>query len=99
MGSHATLELPHQHRKKGSRYKVCLNLAVPRGEIVVKREPSLATHVCQLREGGVQKYAEANASHKDLRVAIIDAFNAAGRRLQDFARRQRGAVKTQAPAP
>jgi cold shock CspA family protein len=98
MGCHATVELRHQHRRKGSRYNVTLHLTVPRGEIVVKREPSLAADVRRLGEGGIKKDAEVNAAHKDLRVAITDAFNAAARRLQDFARRQRGNVKTHAPA-
>jgi ribosome-associated translation inhibitor RaiA len=40
MGCHVTVELPHQHRRKGSRYNVSLNLTLPRGEIVIKREPS-----------------------------------------------------------
>jgi cold shock CspA family protein len=98
MGCHVTVEIPHQHRRKGKRYNVSLNLTLPHGEIVIKREPSLAAQVRQLREGGIKKHAEVNASHKDLRVAITDAFNTAGRRLQDFARRQRGDVKTHPPA-
>ena len=32
--------------------------------------------------------------HEDLRTAVQIAFNAARRRLQDYARRKRGAVKT-----
>lgn len=98
IGCHVTVELSHKHRRKGTRYNVNLNLTIPRGEIVVKREPSLATRIRQLHEGAMTKYAEVNTSHKDLRIAITDAFNVAVRRLQDFARRQRGDVKTHAPA-
>lgn len=36
-------------------------------------------------------------AHEDLYVAIRDAFDAAQRRLEDHARRQRGAVKTHEP--
>jgi cold shock CspA family protein/ribosome-associated translation inhibitor RaiA len=36
---------------------------------------------------------------EDLYVAIRDAFDAARRRLEDYARRQRGTVKTHVPAP
>jgi cold shock CspA family protein/ribosome-associated translation inhibitor RaiA len=36
---------------------------------------------------------------EDLYVAIRDAFDAARRRLEDYARRQRGDVKTHIPAP
>jgi len=38
-------------------------------------------------------------AHKNLRQAIDDAFKAAGRRLQDYARRQRGCVKSHEPLP
>lgn len=37
--------------------------------------------------------------HEDLRTAVQIAFNAARRRLQDYARRQRGAVKAHEPQP
>lgn len=36
-------------------------------------------------------------AHEDLYVAIRDAFDAAQRRLEDHARRQRGAVKAHEP--
>jgi ribosomal subunit interface protein len=36
--------------------------------------------------------------HEDVYVALRDAFNAAGRQLEDFARRQRGEVKNHRPA-
>jgi cold shock CspA family protein len=45
------------------------------------------------------KHLEVKAPHKELRQAIDDAFKAMGRRLQDFARRQRGDVKTREPMP
>jgi ribosomal subunit interface protein len=38
-------------------------------------------------------------AHEDVHVAIRDAFDAAQRRLEDHARRQRGAVKVHAPRP
>ena len=37
--------------------------------------------------------------HEDLRTAVQIAFNAARRRLQDYARRRRGAVKVHEPQP
>ncbi len=37
--------------------------------------------------------------HEDLRTAVQIAFNAARRRLQDYARRKRGAVKAHEPPP
>lgn len=38
-------------------------------------------------------------AHEDVYVAIRDAFDAAQRRLEDYARRQRGAVKVHEPRP
>ena len=38
-------------------------------------------------------------AHEDVYVAIRDAFDAAQRRLEDHARRQRGAVKAHEPRP
>jgi len=40
-----------------------------------------------------------HAAHEDLYVAIRDAFNAAARKLQDYAQRQRGTVKSHIPEP
>jgi len=52
-----------------------------------------------LGEPELKKHAEVNAQHKDLRRAIDDAFKAAGRRLQDYARRQRRDTKRRALLP
>lgn len=38
-------------------------------------------------------------AHHDVHVAIRDAFDAARRRVQDFARRRRGEVKSHVPEP
>lgn len=40
-----------------------------------------------------------NHAHEDVYVAVRDAFNAAGRRLEDHARKVRGEVKTHAVPP
>src|SRR4030095_15113929 len=40
-----------------------------------------------------------HAAHEDVYVAIRDAFNAAGRKLQDYARRHSGAVKVHDGGP
>ena len=99
MGCRVMVEIPHRHHKKGSLYHIRIDLTVPQGEIVVKREPSLSAQARQLGEREIKQHAEAQIPHKDLRVAVDDAFKAAARRLQDYARRQRGEVKTHAPLP
>lgn len=99
MGCRVELQIPHRHHKKGVAYHIRIDLTVPQGEIVVKREPSLRGRAQQLREPELAKHAELNVQHKDLRRAIDDAFKAAGRRLQDYARRQRRDTKKRAALP
>ena len=99
MGCRVAVEVPHRHHRKGSPYHIRIDLTVPRGEIVVKREPSLSARARQLGERKIKKNAEVKIPHKNLRTAINDAFKAAGRRLQDYARRQRGDIKTRALLP
>ncbi len=67
---------------------------MPGREIVVKWEPTLNKEARHLGVPELTKKWEVNPRHKKLRQAINDAFKAAGRRLEDFARRQRGDVKT-----
>jgi cold shock CspA family protein/ribosome-associated translation inhibitor RaiA len=99
MGCRVAVEVPHHHHKRGSAYHIRVDLTVPQGEIVVKREPSLSARARQLDERELKKHAEVNTPHKDLRRAINDTFKAAGRRLQDYARRQRGDIKSRAALP
>jgi ribosomal subunit interface protein len=70
------VEAPHRHKQKGLLYNVRIDMTVPGGELVVKREPN-----------------------EDVYVAIRDAFVAARRQLQAYARRQRREVKTHEDAP
>lgn len=99
MGCRVAVELPHRHRRKGRLYHIRIDLTVPQGEIVVKHEPSLGPRARQLGEQRIRKQGEVKSPHKDLRQAIDDAFKAAGRRLQDYVRRQRGDIKSHEPPP
>lgn len=88
-----------RHHRAGSPYHIRIDLTVPGGELVVKHEPTLSTRARQLGEREIKKHLEARKLHKQLRLAINDAFKAAGRRLQDYARRQRGDVKLRQSRP
>jgi cold shock CspA family protein len=72
---------------------------VPGGELVVRHEASLKTRARQSGEAEIEKHTEARTQHKHLHQAIHNAFKAAGRRLQDYARRQRGDTKKLKPLP
>lgn len=90
---------PHRHHRKGKAYEVRIDLAVPGGELVINRWPKrLKAAKSSLTEQPETKLTESHerskhGSHADVYVAIRDAFNAAGRKLQDYARRRRGTVK------
>lgn len=97
MECRVAIEMPHRHHRKGSPYHIRIDLKVPGEEIVVKREPSLSHRARQLGETEIKKHLEVKTPHKNLRLAINGAFKAAGRRLQDYAGRQRGDIKSHAP--
>lgn len=99
MGCRVAIDAPHRHRRKGVQYHVRIDLTVPGGEIVIKRQPSAKARVLQEGRRKIAKNLEVGIPHKNLRQAIDDAFKAAGRRLQDYARRQGGRIKAHEPAP
>jgi cold shock CspA family protein len=99
MGCRVMIEIPHQHRHRGYRFHIRIDLTVPGGEIVVNHEPTLHGSLRRLEDEERTKGQEASAPHKDIFVAIRDAFKAARRQLQDFARKQGGAVKHHEAAP
>jgi cold shock CspA family protein/ribosome-associated translation inhibitor RaiA len=99
------VEAPHRHHHKGKAYVVRIDITVPGGELVINRAPKRLAAAKAARPEELEKdLAEIHkptkhAAHEDLYVAIRDAFNAAGRKLQDYARRRRGKIKNHEPAP
>lgn len=87
------VEAPHQHHQRGSEFHIRINLRVPGSEIVVNHEPSLHSTLAKSESGEWEKHLEAHPDHKDVYVAIRDAFAAARRQLEDYARVLRGDVK------
>jgi cold shock CspA family protein len=94
MGCRVTVEVPHRHQREGDHFRVKIDLTVPGGEIVVSREPSLHSSQQETEVERRTKDEEVETSHKHLKVAIREAFEAARRQLQDYARRRRADVKT-----
>jgi hypothetical protein len=88
------IDAPDRHRRDGRHFHVTIELTVPHGEpIVISHAPSLHAW---LKDAGAQahlKQSETDSVHRYRHAAVHDAFDLARRRLQDFARRQRGAVK------
>ena len=96
MGCRVAVEVPHGHHRKGNLYHIRIDLTLPGMELAIKHEPSLSKGIRQAGGAEMKKRLEVRAPHRDLHLAIRDAFKVAGRRLQDYARRQRGDVKTHA---
>ena len=105
MSCRVIVEAPHRHHRKGKAYEVRIDLTVAGGELVINRSPKrLKAAKSALAESPEAKLIESHEPSKhgaraDVYVAIRDAFNAAGRRLQDYARRQSGAVKLHESPP
>ncbi len=105
MGCRVVVEAPHRHHRKGKLYHVRIDLTLPGGELVIKHEPKRITdppkHSQKAPEVELAETRESSkyAAHDDIYVAIRDAFDAARRKLQDYARCQRGAVKIHEARP
>jgi cold shock CspA family protein len=93
------IEEPHQHRQRGNPYQVRVELSVPGKELTVTREPKLPGSPQRIPQRKRSKRLEIDAPHKDLHIAIRDAFSAARRQLQDYVRLQRRELKTHETPP
>ncbi|MBZ5527174.1 MAG: cold shock domain-containing protein [Acidobacteriia bacterium] len=93
------VELPHLHHAQGNPYHVRIDLTVPGKEIVIKHQPTLYSALRQTDTIEESKSREVAAGHKDLYVALSDAFRVACRRLQDHVRLRRGQTKSHEPPP
>lgn len=94
VGCRVLLEVPNLHRRRGRPLHVRIELSLPGEDVIVDRVPTSN----QDDRAAFRKSDEVDARYKDAYVAIHDAFDIARRRLEDVARRQRGAVKSHAAA-
>lgn len=99
MGCRVLVELVERHHEAGNRYHVRIDLTVPGDEIVVAHEASLHATAQDVDVEKATKEDETDPERKHVRVAVREAFDIARRRLQDYARRQRGAVKAPVRQP
>lgn len=88
------VEAPHRHHKWGELFHVRIELGLPGADVVISHEPSIRAAAGQDEEAALRKHIELHPQHKDIYVAIRDAFGSARRQLQDHVKRLRGDVKT-----
>ena len=93
IGCRVAVEVPHRHHKKGKPLHICIDLTLPGKEIVIKREPAAMRRPLLKREATEAGHKESKLPYSDMKLVIHEAFKSASRRVQDFARRQRGEVK------
>lgn len=99
MACRVVVEFSERHHEAGNRYHVRIDLTVPGEEILVKHEASQRARARALGLDKLPRSEEPDPVHKYALVAIREAFDLARRRLQDYARRHRGAVKMHTPVP
>ena len=98
-GCRVLVELAARHHQRGNHYHVRIDLTVPGEEIVVSHDASPHGPALDAALPKLTKEDAADPERQFARVAIHEAFDAARRRLQDFMRRQRGAVKASSRQP
>jgi len=99
VGCRVLVEVPHRHRGHGQHVRVRIELSLPGEDVVVSHEPTRHGSLKDVQGEAHHKDDDVEAVHKYALVTAHEAFDAARRRLQDVARRQRADVKThQAPA-
>jgi hypothetical protein len=94
IGCRVAIEVPHRHHRKGKPLHIRIDLTLPGKEIVITREPVAVRRNLAKRAESKANRAKPESLHTDMELAIHDAFKSAGRRVKEFARRQRGEVKT-----
>jgi ribosome-associated translation inhibitor RaiA len=87
------VEAPHRHHRRGDAFHIRIELGVPGRELVVGHEPTLHGVLKQEDEAQRKKNLEIDGPHKDVYVAIRDAFKAMRRQLQDYVHCLRKEVK------
>jgi len=90
---HVVVEAPHRHHRYGGPFHLRIILSVPLTEIVVEHTPSLHSTLARMDTAKWLKHLETGEAYKEINVAIREAFRAARRRLEDYARCLRGDVK------
>jgi len=84
--------IPHRHHDHGNRFGVHIDLSVPGEEIAVSHEPQRRAPKGELA-AATAKSTEDPGARKDALLVVNNAFAAAKRQLQDYARRHRRNVK------
>ena len=95
---HVAVDVPHRHHAEGNRFTVRIDLIVPGDELAVTRAATIHPAGGDAQEQDWAKRFEIEGERKHPKLVLRQTFDVAKRRLQDYARRRRAAVKTHEPA-
>jgi ribosome-associated translation inhibitor RaiA len=94
VGCRVLVEQPHRRREADNRFHVVIELTVPQDRLVISHDADLHGSALDTGASHIARSTEASPEHKYLHDALHDAFEAAGRRLQDYVHRQRDAARS-----
>ncbi|MCC7007657.1 MAG: HPF/RaiA family ribosome-associated protein [Acidobacteria bacterium] len=98
IGARVLVEPVERSQRSPHRIHVRVELSVPGEDVIISHETSARGGARATGARSLRKQDEPAPQHKDIELAIHDAFRAARRRLQDYLRRRRGQVKRRAGA-
>jgi hypothetical protein len=87
------VDIPHRHHRNGNRFSLRIEIVVPGEDLAVTRDANLHRAVKDRHEPVWSKRFDVEATRRDIRLVLGDAFDAAKRRLRDYAQRHRREVK------
>ncbi len=99
LSARVVIEHAHRRHREGDPFHVRIELSVPGEDIAVNRMADVRATIVGSEDPRVHKSAEVDAPYKDPSLTIRDAFKKARRQLQDYVRRQAGAVKQHVTQP
>ncbi|MGZ3499128.1 MAG: cold shock domain-containing protein [Vulcanimicrobiaceae bacterium] len=93
------IEHTYRRHREGAPFHARIELSVPGEDISVSQMADVRANILGSEDLHVRKRAEVDAPYKDPAFAIRSAFKKARRQLQDYVRRQAGAVKQHLSQP
>ena len=90
------VDIPHRHHQRGNRFSLRIELAVPGEDLAITRDANLHAAVKDSEETSWAKRFDVEATQRDIRLVVGEAFDAAKRRLKDYSQVRRREVKRHA---
>ena len=87
------VDIPHRRHARGNRFSLRIEMIVPGEDLAITRDANLHSEVKGSDETTWSKRFDVEATRRDIRLVVGDAFDAAKRRLRDYAQRRRREVK------